>query len=550
MGSSNLKPGSARRKDSGQGRAGGVRANSRRSRSRDGFAEVLEGVELYRTPGRMPYAGVELDGRTVYVPIRDGAFADLLRIRYLDATGEAPEERELTRRLNTLAALAKHRGAEAGLHVRFGTTSAGEVYVDRGALDGSFVRITPDGWEVVGESPIHFWRPESMLELPRPVEGSLDAIRTFLHLRTEDDHKLMQGYAVSSFLTRPPHFVLILQGPQGSGKSVGARVLSRLIHPSEVETRHRPRNADDLLIAARRAPLLIHDNLSTVEKWESDVYCGLATGTGLSKRRLYTALEEEAFSVSGRVILTGISDLAQRDDLRERAIILDLPKIRPEKLMDEHEFWEEFATTRPEILGGLYSAVSGALRRHDIKTSWLPRMTTPARWVTAAEEALGWEHETFIRAYRRNCIESIETVIEYDAIAPYLRELARNAGTWVGTSTELLRTLRKLRNGEDRDPAWPRSPAELGRMLPRIAPALEEVGVEIRKRRESGGDRTRLIEISGDRFTSLSRAMDQLKARRRKVSGRPESARSPVGSPSGVGSMIRRFFGMERSQQA
>lgn len=550
MGGSNLRTGSSGRKDSGQGPAGGGRGDARRSRSEDAFAEVLEGVELFRTPGRMPYAGVELDGCVIFVPIRDGAFADLLRIRYLDATGEAPTETALKRQLSTLAALAKHRGAVADLHVRIGTASTGEVYVDRGTAEASYVRITPDGWEVVSESPIRFWRPEGMLELPRPVEGTLDAIRPFVNLRTDDDHKLVQGYVVASFLTCPPHFVLILQGPQGSGKSVTARVLSRLIHPTEVETRHRPGKADDLLIAARRSPILLHDNLSCVHDWESDVYCGLATGTGWSKRRLYTSLDEEAFAVSCRVILTGISDLAQRDDLRERAIILDLPKLDPSELMDEHEFWAEFTAARPEILGGLYSVVSGALRRRGVKPSSLPRMATPARWVTAAEEALGWEHETFVRAYHRNRVESIETVIEYDAVAPYLRELARTEGTWVGTSTELLRTLRKLRNSEDRDPAWPRSPAELGRLLPRIAPALEEVGVEVRKRRESGGERTRLVEISADGFETLPRAMSRRKARRRNGSGRSKAARTSDSAPAGVGSMIRRYLGIGRSPRA
>lgn len=526
------------------------RREGRHARSDAGFTELTEGIELFRTHGGMPYAGVELDGRVSYVPIRDGAFANLLRIRYLDATGQAPSEAALKRQIGTLAALAQHRGQEADLHVRFGANGSGEIFVDRATEDGAaYVRITPDGWETVSESPIHFWRSENMMALPHPVQGSLDSIRPFLNLHTEDDHKLMQGYAVSAFLPRPPHFVLILQGPQGSGKSAAARVLSRLIHPAGIETRHRPGNADDLLVAARRAPLLIHDNLSEVRDWESDVYCGLATGTGWSKRLLYTSLDEVAFSVSSRVILTGIGDLARRDDLRERAIILSLPKLGPDQLKDEHHFWNEFEVVRPEILGALYTAVSGALRRRDITTTWLPRMATPARWVTAAEQALGWDNETFLGAYRRNRDESVETIIEYDAVAPYVRAVAVRYGTWVGTSTALLRTLREHRNSEDRNPAFPRSPAELGRLLSRIAPALEEVGVEVRKRRESGGQRTRLIEISSDGFRTLDRA----EKRRRQRQGRKQSSRSEeIEAPERLGlrGSLRRILGFSSGEAA
>lgn len=481
---------------------------SSRGASPSVFDVIRDEVQLFRTPDSRPFAVVEVGGRKISLPILESHFADYVRYRHLKIVGKPPVPTEVSRTRDALAALARMEGPVHDVHVRIAHGKDGCVYVDRGPEADTYVRIAPDGWDLVESVPVRFWRPRGMRTLPEPRPGSIDALRPYLNVRSEDDARLILAWLVAAYRQEPPHWILILQGPQGSGKSTVSRVLMRIVHPCDVDTRQPPRSCDDLLIAALHAPVLVYDNLSRIPRDQSDELCRLATGGGLGKRQLYKDAQEFLARAACRTILTAIGDLAEHDDLRERSIILDLPKLERTEVLDEdEEFWPAFDAALPEILGGVYDAVSCALRRTDVRPRELHRMSGPALWAHRAEEAFGWPDGSFLEAYWRNQEESIATVIEYDPVAPYLRRLAAVHGTWVGTATDLLRALRKLRQDEcDRDPAFPQSAAALSQQIARIAPALREVGVEIKRWREPGGSRTRLIAVSSDGFRSLEQA--------------------------------------------
>jgi putative DNA primase/helicase len=94
--------------------------------------------------------------------------------------------------------------------------------------------------------------------------------------------------------------------------------------------------------------------------------------------------------------VNGITDVATNPDLLDRAIILVLPAIPEEERGPEAELWGEFEEALPEILGGIFTAVSGALRElPSVELASLPRMADFAKWATAAESALGMEAGEF-----------------------------------------------------------------------------------------------------------------------------------------------------------
>jgi len=116
-----------------------------------------------------------------------------------------------------------------------------------------------------------------------------------------------------------------------------------------------------------------------------------------------------------------------------------------------------------------------------------------ARWVVAAEPALGWPAGSFLKAYTGNRDAIHEIALDAAVIVPPMRTLLE-AGEFVGTATELLDRLAGI-VGESatRRRGWPGNATSLSRELARIAPNLRSVGIEVEKRRESHG--RRLIAI-------------------------------------------------------
>ena len=145
--------------------------------------------------------------------------------------------------------------------------------------------------------------------------------------------------------------------------------------------------------------------------------CRLATGGGFSTRELYTDSDEVFFDVMRPVILNGIDHLADRPDLADRALILNLPHITDKDRKDENQLYADFDRDLPLSLGALFTAVSAALKRAPhIRLASKPRMADFATWATAAEQALGLPDGAFMNAYRGNRADAIQETVEADVV--------------------------------------------------------------------------------------------------------------------------------------
>ena len=252
------------------------------------------------------------------------------------------------------------------------------------------------------------------------------------------------------------------------------------------------------MIAATNSWVVTLDNLSWVPDWFSDALCRLATGGGLSTRELYTDADEIIFDAQRPVLLNGIEEVVTRGDLLDRLIHANLPRIPDEERRPEAEFWAEFDRVRPRLYGALLDAAVCALRNvADVHLDRHPRMADAARWVTAAEPALGWEHGTFLDAYLRNREDADDLALEASPLA----QLVRDLGDFRGTATELLEKLdARAPFNITRAKSWPRTPSTLSNRLRRLAPNLRANGIEVEFTKEAGGpggknQRTRLVVV-------------------------------------------------------
>jgi hypothetical protein len=497
--------------------ASGDEAAERKPTQAELLLRGATGAELFHTPAGNTYATIPVGDHRETYPIKAKGFKSWLVRGFFEQYDRPPGAQALQDALGLLEARAQFDGPEMEVRVRV-AEHKGAIYVDLANERWEAVEITTDGWRVVSDPPVRFRRPRGMQALPTPKKGERgrldDLLRRFINFGKEADLRLVVGWQVQAFRPTGPYPVLILQGEQGSAKTTNERLLKSSMDPSTAPLRTTPRNERDLVIAANNSWLVAFDNISTLPPWCSDALCRLSTGGGFSARELYTDSEEILFDATRPVILNGITDVATRPDLLDRALVITLPSIPEEKRRPEAELHREFERAMPLILGALFDGVEGALGAvEDVRLDGLPRMADFAVWAIAAENALGWEAGTFMAAYVGNRAEATQSALEADPVAGAVLKFMADRDEWAGSATELWKDLNEVVD-EDmrRTRAWPKAPNALTKSLRRLAPALRGVGIEYSE------DRT---GKSGDRMKEL-RKIKPAKDRQPRQSCQPD----------------------------
>jgi len=471
-------------------------AGRRHPTQADILIELAQAAELFHAPDGTGYADLNINGHRETWPIRAKGFRRWLARRFFEQTGGAPSSEALQSALNVIGANAHFDAPERTVHVRVGGLD-GRLYLDLADETWRAVEIDAAGWRVIDNPPVRFRRSAGMQPLPAPVAGgSVEALRSFLNVRSDADFVLVIAWALAVLRDRGPYPVLVLSGEQGSAKSTFSALLRALLDPNAAPLRALPRDDRDLFITAGNGHVLAFDNVSGLPAWISDTLCRLATGGGFAVRQLYSDQDEVLFDAARPVILNGIEDIVTRPDLADRALFLTLEPIPEERRRPEQELWAAFEAERARILGALLDAAAkGLAMRPYTRLAKLPRMADFALWATACETAL-WPAGTFCAAYCGNRDEAVEGVIEADSIAAAVRALMARRTEWTGTASELPSALAEMAGERPaKSKTWPDSPRALAGHLRRAATFLRKVGIEISFERD-GRSRTRIIRIT------------------------------------------------------
>jgi hypothetical protein len=476
-------------------------AEERKPTQAELLVRCASGADLFHTPAGDSYVTVPVRGHRETHPMKAKGFRRWLVRAYYERYGRPPTNQALQDALTLLEARALFDGSEREVYVRV-AGHAGNIYIDLVNEGWEVVEITPAGWRVVSgeDTPVRFRRPRGMLALPTPLpvgdgdDGCDDLLRRFFNVSDEKELRLIVAWLVAALRPVGPYPALLFQGEQGSAKSTAERFARAVVDPSAAPLRTTPRNEHDLYIAADNAHVIALDNISTLQPWLSDALCRLSTGGGFSTRTLYENREVELFEGMKPVILNGITDVATRPDLLDRALIVSLPPIPDEERRAEAELWEEFEQLRPTILASLFDAVSGALRSvEDVRLEGMPRMADFALWATAAEEFLGWDTGTFMTAYSGNRQEATDSALDADPVAAAVLDFMADRDHWAGSASELWTALGELvYEGVRKTKAWPGAPNALTGRLRRLAPTLRGVGIEYGEYR-SGRSREKVL---------------------------------------------------------
>jgi hypothetical protein len=442
-------------------------------------------VKLFHD-GDTAYGILKLGRHSEVRPLLSKALRDWLFKAYFEQEKKAPSSEAVRAAINTLAGFARFgpKGQPAEEHKVFVrlAESAGKIYLDLADEHWRTVEVDADGWRLIDDPAaygVYFRRPRGMLPLPAPERGrTIHDLRKFVNIADHRDFVLLVAWLIAAYRPRGPYPILVLNGEQGSAKTGTSRCLRSLVDPNLSSVRAEPKDVGDLMIAAVNGWVVALDNLSHLPPWLSDALCRLSTGGGLSKRELYSDMDEVLLDAMRPAIINGIEDLATRGDLLDRASVHTLPTIPDDKRRPEDEMDAEFEKMRPGLLGALLDAVSCALQNvGNVRLDGYPRMADFAKWVVAAEPALPWASGEFLAAYQTN--RDSANVVSLEASIVY-SPLEAIGLPFEGTASELLGQLQdRLRDPKKPPKGWPANARSLSNALRRLAPNLRREGIEV-----------------------------------------------------------------------
>lgn len=374
------------------------------------------------------------------------------------------------------------------------------IYVDLADDEGRAVEITAEGWRVVDQSPVPFYRPNGLRALPLPERGGkLADILKILNLKrpaandTEavDSFVLLAAWLCAALRPRGPYPVLVLRGPPGSAKTTAAEIIRNLIDPAKPMTRNLPDTERDLFIATDAVHVVAIDNVSTISPAMSDAICRLSTGGGYATRSLFTDGEEAIFEASRPTILNGLGAFVTRGDLQDRALTIELTPIEPGARRKKQEIDRDIEKARPRLLGALLDAVAKGLKRAPtVKVTELPRMADFAHWAVACETAFAKEGD-FLKAWKLASENALPDDLAADPFAAAIIDMLRACPTkdrshvWEGAGKALATAI----NPEGRNRDLPKNGRGVSAALDRARPLLGRAGVTVRKLPRKGTER-------------------------------------------------------------
>jgi hypothetical protein len=405
--------------------------------------------------------------------------------------------------------MARFESKKYSVAVRVGKHGE-DWYVDLADGTGNVVKITDTGYEVTDQCPLRFVQLHGMKPLPVPQQGGkVSDLLSFLNVR-EIDEQLVLSWQLMAFHPDGPYPLLLHVGEQGSGKSTAERAQMELIDPTAAGIREAPKNSRELIQAGSRCWLLPFDNLSSISQDLSDGLCRMSTGAG------GYSTSASGIEVTKRpVVFNTIEDIGLQSDLLDRTICVLTPRLLDEDRRPEAEFWNDFNTRKPQMLGAIFDCIAEAKKRlPQVEAVALPRMADFARFAIAAEESLGYESGSFLAKYHQNRRVADQLIVESSSVGAAVRKLLLILERWEGTAQELLDKLNdSFPEDMSRSGRPPSSPRMLSSHLRRVAPHLRPLGFDIEFERTAEKRSVilrRLRELSAEEKVESKSLLDDL----------------------------------------
>jgi hypothetical protein len=304
-----------------------------------------------------------------------------------------------------------------------------------------------------------------------------------LNVKDNDNKLLLKCYIIAMFVPEIQKAILMLHGDQGSAKTTLQELIKTLVDPSCILTLAFPRDTNEFIQELAHNYIAYFDNISNIPEWISDILCRAVTGSGFSKRMLFSDDDDIIYNFKRCIGFNGINLAATKADLLDRGLIIQLSKISKDKRRENKGIWAEFEMIRPQLLGYIFDILVKVLATiSSVKLTELARMADFAKVCETISRCMGNDPDAFIKAYDRNLQLQTEQILEYNIIAPVIVKFMDDKQEWIGSATELLADMENLATKmkvNTKSRAWPKGPQILIRRLNEVKATLEEVKIFI-----------------------------------------------------------------------
>ena len=242
-----------------------------------------------------------------------------------------------------------------------------KYYYDLSNEKWEVIEITSEGWRIVNNVTL-FRRFSSQSPQVYPSrEYTSDIfdrlIKLLLDVNIEEKNKknyglLMKCYIVYLFIPHVLKPVLMLHGHQGGAKSTLLESVRMIVDPSVLRTLSFPRNVNELIQQLSHNHVAYYDNISKLEEWSSDELCRAVTGSGSSKRKLWTDDDDIIYNFKRCVGFNGINMAATKADLLDRGLNIHVKRIEEKDWRTPQDINREFEEIRPHLLGYIMDFLS------------------------------------------------------------------------------------------------------------------------------------------------------------------------------------------------
>ena len=364
--------------------------------------------------------------------------------------------------------------------------------------DGQYAtEVDSEGWRIV-PAPIKFRCYKHLHPQARPMKHnsrSLEVLRSLMPNLSNDDWLVFQVFLVSAFIPNYPRPTVLVDGPNGSGKTSFLKLVSSLIDPSGLSSGiSMIRSPEELKRVASQSYVLFFDNVSRIGGETSDALATLSTGGATVCRTLYTTGDSSIYSdIYRTVLINGIPKVATRADLLDRSLSFSLKRLKPSERRSQAELDNYLNEHKSEILGSVCNILSdtlGKLGKVKIKGK-PPRLVDFSEiGYCVAESIEDYNGSMFLEAYKKMREKSDQFAIDASPVAQAVQYMLSFTDEWSGTPYELWSLTIKdgheitqeemqLRQELRSNPYFPKSPATLSKELIRSEAVLASVGIDI-----------------------------------------------------------------------
>lgn len=354
-------------------------------------------------------------------------------------------------------------------------------------FDGMVYRLDGQTMEVEGngDGPAIFDDPLGWSTVTPDFSSSGDtldwwaSVPNFSHAETSQ--LALTCWLIASFFSElcPTRPLLMLLGEAGSGKSLGLRLMLKLIAGPIGELSGIPDKPDGFTAAAANLHHLVLDNLDDPADWLRDKLARISTGGVDNYRVLYSNNELGTVAYRCWVAVTSRTpDTLKRDDLADRLLILPVNRLSDSARIRESAFLAEALSRRSLWWGDvltLLNHVVSVIRQEGLPEHSAVRMAdfeVLGRVVAQAKDA----EQIWLRAISDWGEAQSDLLLDDSVIVEAIEEWLKtptNYGRKVDTRTLYSESELALYGSNRPDGSWPRSIRSYGWQLRALRRALK-----------------------------------------------------------------------------